>query len=243
MAIGRSTGQVEVAAEGSTIPPPAPARRGTVRPGRRGRSRLRGREGSAGWVFVAPLVIILGLFLVLPIFMAAWVSVSDWSGSGSPFSPGVHFVGARNYQSLLTEPTLQRTQFATSIRNNAYYVLLVVPLQTGLALSLALVVNNRRLRGLSFFRTAFYFPTVTSSVAIIVVFLFLFSADGSVNALLGIFGINGPTWLGDPQGLTWTILGGLGLVDPSAPPAALAGNSFLGVSWFDWLAGPSTGMC
>ena len=72
----------------------------------------------------------------------------------------------------------------TSIRNNFYYVLLVVPLQTVLALGLALVVNQRLLKGKSFFRTAFYFPSVTSSVAISVVFLFMFTNGGAVNALL-----------------------------------------------------------
>ena len=74
----------------------------------------------------------------------------------------------------------------TSIRNNLYYVLLVVPLQTVLALGLALVVNQRLLKGKSFFRTAFYFPSVTSSVAISVVFLFIFTNGGAINAVLGV---------------------------------------------------------
>ena len=75
-----------------------------------------------------------------------------------------------------------------SIGNTFYYVLLVVPLQTALALGLALVVNNKLLKGQSFFRTAFYFPSVTSSIAISTVFLFLFSNTGAVNALLHLVG-------------------------------------------------------
>ena len=88
----------------------------------------------------------------------------------------------------------------TSIRNNFYYVVLVVPVQTVLALGLALVVNRRMLRGKAFFRSAFYFPSVTSSVAISVVFLFMFANSGAVNALLGLFGINGPRVVRRPAG-------------------------------------------
>ena len=118
--------------------------------------------------------------------MALWVSLTDWNGQGSPFTAGVPFVGARNYTRLFTEDGLARQDFMTSIRNNLYYVVIVVPLQTVLALGLALVVNNRLLKGRTFFRTAFYFPSVTSSVAISVVFLFLFANSGAVNALLAL---------------------------------------------------------
>ena len=79
-----------------------------------------------------------------------------------------------------------------SIGNTFYYVLLVVPLQTAVALGLALVVNNKLLKGKGFFRTAFYFPSVTSSIAISTVFLFLFSNTGAVNALLRFVGHRRP---------------------------------------------------
>ena len=90
-------------------------------------------------------------------------------------------------------------------------MLLVVPLQTALALFLAVLVNRQALRGRGFFRTAFYFPSVTSSVAITVVFLFLFSTSGAVNALLGWLGINGPNWFNDPRGVIHLALGALGV--------------------------------
>lgn len=199
----------------------------------------RRREAGAGWLFVAPVLVVLGLFLVLPIVMAAWVSVSDWTGRGSPFSSDVHFVGNRHYAELLTGGGLATKDFGTSLRNNAYYVLLVVPLQTALSLGLALLVNRRVLRGRGIFRTAFYFPSVTSSVAITVLWLFLFSASGAVNAALAWFGVNGPTWFNDPRGVGHLVLAGLGV---DAPPAVLAGHGLLGVSWWDWLSGPSVAM-
>ncbi len=118
--------------------------------------------------------------------MAFWVSLTDWQGQGSPFKSGVPFVGADNYTQLFTEDGLARRDFMTSIRNNFYYVVIVVPVQTALALGLALLVNNRMLKGKGFFRTAFYFPSVTSSVAISVVFLFMFANSGAINGILSL---------------------------------------------------------
>jgi multiple sugar transport system permease protein len=206
---------------------------------RKGRG-IRGNEGAAGWLFVAPVILILGLFLLLPILMALWVSLTGWNGQGSPFTSGVPFVGTDNYTKLFTEDGLARRDFMTSIRNTSYYVLIVVPLQTFLALFLALVVNNRMLKGKSFFRTAFYFPSVTSSVAISVVFLFLFANTGAVNGLLSIFGIDGPQWFADARGVLHIILGAFGV---DTPPAALAAAGPLGLTWWDWLSGPSVAMC
>ncbi|GAA3154467.1 extracellular solute-binding protein [Nonomuraea salmonea] len=193
--------------------------------------RSRTRENLAGWLFVAPVVVILGLFLLLPILMALWVSLTGWNGQGSPFRAGVPFVGTDNYARLFTEDGLAREDFMTSIRNNLYYVAAVVPLQTALALFLALVVNKRR----TFFRTAFYFPSVTSSVAISVVFLFIFSNSGAVNQLLAFLGIDGPQWFSDPRGVIQLLVGD--------PPAALTEHGLLGLTWWDWLSGPSVAMC
>jgi multiple sugar transport system permease protein len=204
---------------------------------------IQGRENLAGWLFLAPALVILGLFLVLPILMAAWVSVSNWSGTGSPLGPSVEFVGGENYADLLAEPGLARENFATSVRNNFYFVVFVVPIQTAAALLLAVVLHQRKLKGKNFFRTAYYFPTVTSSVAISVVFLFLFSSTGTVNAALALFGIEGPSWFGDPHGIFHQALNALGIVDAAHPPAVLTGNSVLGLSWWEWLAGPSVAMC
>ncbi|MGW3352448.1 carbohydrate ABC transporter permease [Nonomuraea rubra] len=193
--------------------------------------RSRTRENLAGWLFVAPVVAILGLFLLLPILMALWVSLTGWNGQGSPFRAGVPFVGGENYARLFAEDGLAREDFMTSIRNNVYYVAAVVPLQTALALFLALAVNRRR----TFFRTAFYFPSVTSSVAISVVFLFIFSNSGAVNQLLALAGVRGPQWFSDPRGVIQLLVG--------EPPAALTEHGMLGLTWWDWLSGPSVAMC
>ncbi|MGW4294787.1 carbohydrate ABC transporter permease [Micromonospora chersina] len=210
-----------------------------AKPRRRRGGGIRGNENIAGWLFVAPVIVILGLFLLLPILMALWVSLTDWNGQGSPFTADVPFVGGDNYTRLFAEDGLDRRDFMTSIRNNMYYVGIVVPVQTVLALGLALVVNNRMLKGKGFFRSAFYFPSVTSSVAISVVFLFLFANSGAVNKLLGLLGVDGPEWFADSRGVLHLLFGAVGV---DTPPGALTSGGPFGLSWWDWLAGPSVAM-
>jgi len=194
----------------------------------------RSREG---WLFVSPALIVLGLFLVLPVLLAIWVSVSDWNGNGSPLHAG--FAGATNYRALFSGGSLQEMNFGTSLRNNFYYVLLVVPLQTVLSLALAVMVSARLLRGRGFFRTTFYFPSVTSSVAITVLWLYLFSTSGAVNDVIGRLGGTGPNWYNDPRGLLELIYDKVGLNTNAGP---LATHSFIGISWWQWLSGPSVAM-
>ena len=191
---------------------------------------IRGAEGRYGWVFVAPAIVILGVFLVAPIFLALYVSFSDWNGLGSPLGNS-DLVGGENYAKVLVDSGLAQRDFGTSIRNNFYYVILVVPLQTALALFLAVQVNRRILRGRGFFRTAFYFPSVTSSVAITTIFIFLFTASGAVNTVLAALSVDGPNWFADPTGTLAWLTGGV------------PGDGPLGLTWAAWLSGPSVAMC
>ena len=204
------------------------------------KSNIRGREGIAGWIFTAPMIVILGVFLFVPVVMALWVSMTNWRGNVDPFGggPNAAFVGAKNYTALFTTEGLARSNFMQSIGNTFYYVLLVVPLQTATSLLLALIVNDRFLRGKSFFRTAFYFPSVTSSIAISTVFLFLFSNTGAVNGFLKVLGIDGPQWFSDSRGLLHLFLGLFGADNP-----AWAQGDIFGRSLWDWLSGPSVAMC
>ena len=188
------------------------------------------------------MLVILGLFLVAPIFMALWVSVSDWTGKGSPFGSGVNFVGLKQYEQLLLTEGLPRQDFMLSMRNTFYYFIGVVPVQTVLALLLAVIVNQKFLKGRTFFRTAFYFPSVVSSVAISLVFLFLFTGTGAVNRFLALMGIKGPNWFADSRGVLHLLGDGIGLWDMASPPAALTGTRVMNLPLWEWLAGPSVAM-
>ncbi|WP_285115299.1 sugar ABC transporter permease [Leifsonia sp. fls2-241-R2A-40a] len=203
------------------------------------RTGIRRGETASGWLFTAPVILLLGVFLVIPVLMALWVSFSDWGGRGSPFASSVNFVGFDNYSKLLAGGGLAEQDFGMSLKNNAWYVVLVVPIQTAVALGLAVLVNRAILRGRGFFRTAFYFPSVTSSVAITVLWLFLFSTSGAVNKVLSWVGIHGPNWFNDPTGIIHGLLSAFGVTQG---PPALTQNTTLGVSWWDWLGGPSVAM-
>lgn len=205
----------------------------------------RDRSGSgvnnqslAGWAFVTPTVVILGVFLFIPVVMALWVSVSDWTGRLSPFGATVTFIGAQNYVDVLGGRGLPGKDFGTAIRNNMFYVLLVVPLQTMLSLFLAVMVTRKNIKGRSFFRTAFYFPSVTSSVAITVLWLFLFNISGVVNKMLSWLSIQGPNWFADPRGVIHIILGAMAV----EPTEGMRNPALFGISGWEWIAGPSVAM-
>ena len=206
----------------------------------RSRGSIHGNRAVAGWLFVAPAIVIVGLFVLVPVVMAAWVSMSDWSGIGPPFAEGVNFVGADNYAELLGGTGLATRDLGTALRNNLFYVLLVVPIQTAVALGLAILVNRRVMRARGFFRTAFYFPSVTSSVAIVVLWLFLFSATGPVNKVLSWVCdrrpelVRGPAWHlpHRPRRLRR---------DRARTTPSPARRSWGSRGW-DWVSGPSVAM-
>jgi len=219
-----------------------PARHSQVA-GAGNRSRRKGGirrgEGLSGWLLTAPVLIAIVLFLVIPIIIAAWVSVSDYRGRGNPFASAVNFIGLKNYAALTVGGGLDVKTFGWAMRNTLWYVILVVPIQTAVSLFLANLVNGARLRGRGFFRTAFYFPSVTSAVAITVLWMFLFSGSGAVNRVLAWIGIHGPNWFNDPQGIITALLSGLGIKNG---PSMLVNHGFLSVSWWNWIGGPSWAM-
>nr|WP_246210913.1 sugar ABC transporter permease [Phytoactinopolyspora alkaliphila] len=204
------------------------------------RDRLATNEKVAGWVFVLPVLIGIGVFLIVPIGMALWMSFTDWNGLSPPGD--AQNVGLDNYRDLLSEPGVPRLDFAMSIRNNLYYVLGVVPAQTAIAFVLAVVVNQKFLRGKAFFRTAYYFPSITSSIAISIVFLFLFQRSGAINQTISAlmpgddFRLN---WLDNAEGVLHNVLGAVGV---DSAPGFLADNDIMGLSLWQWLSGPSVTM-
>ena len=127
----------------------------------------RRQEALTGFGFIAPALTILIVFLVIPLIAAGYFSLTDWNGI-TPLTreDAYQFVGLRNYERLLIEDGIRQERFFTAVKNTVYYVLGVVPTQTFFALILAVIVNQRWLRAKDFFRTAFYFPSITSSVVI-----------------------------------------------------------------------------
>ncbi|MDH4119838.1 MAG: sugar ABC transporter permease [Acidimicrobiia bacterium] len=198
-----------------------------------GRTSLDRNETLMGWLFIAPALIGLVVFLVIPILMTVYVSLTDWSGATPPLQAEV--TGTENYQELLLEDGLRRKDFARAVRNNLWYVVGVVPTQTAIAFVLAAILNQKVLKGKGFFRTAYYFPSITSSVAVTLMFVFLFQTRGLVNSVLPFQDIN---WFDNSNGLIHNLLGVFGV---SEPPIWMEREVFSLEIW-EWIAGPSVAM-
>jgi len=167
--------------------------------------------------FLAPYLIITLIFTIGVILFAFYISFTDYDIFTSPV-----WVGLANYQRAFqgfVDPT--QRDFIQSLYNVAWYSLIVIPVQTSLAILLAVLVNAP-IRMKQFFRTVFYAPSVTSSVVITLIFMWFYLKTGYVNYLfsnvLGIFNIpwENVLWLGDPRGLIQLIVTAFGGNIPSA---------------------------
>ena len=122
-----------------------------------------------------------------------------------------------------------------SLRNTFYYMIIVVPAQTVLALFLAFLINQKFLRGRGGFRTLLYFPSVTSSIAITLIWIVLFAKSGIVNRLLPVADIN---WFNEPNGIIHNALGVFGV---DRPPSFMQHKVFELTLW-QWISGPSVAL-
>ncbi|HEU5200277.1 MAG TPA: sugar ABC transporter permease [Ktedonobacterales bacterium] len=153
--------------------------------------RRKLRETLSAYGFLAPYLIILIVFTLIATVYAFYLSFFfvDFG-----FSEPV-FYGTRNYQNIWYDLT-HGLDFAIGLKNIVIYTVGVVILQTVLALALALLINQK-VRAMSIFRTSIFLPTLTSSVAIALIFLWLYNEHGTINYLLSLVGIHGPNWLNE----------------------------------------------
>ncbi|MFC8600075.1 carbohydrate ABC transporter permease, partial [Isoptericola sp. NPDC057191] len=165
----------------TTTSTPAPA---PVRSARRPGSRLKRRNALIGWTFVLPNFLGFAVLTLVPVLAVFYLSLTGWNVFGK-----APWVGLDNYTRMVGDASFHR-----ALLNTLYYSGLHIPLTLVASLSLALLLNQK-LRGVAFFRTAAFFPYITSMVAIAVVWNMLFSPkSGPINQFLGLFGIDGPGW-------------------------------------------------
>ncbi|MGC3955476.1 MAG: sugar ABC transporter permease [Propionicimonas sp.] len=177
----------------------AAVRPGRTSPGGPPRRRRYDREQTVtAAVFLAPALVVLGVFVFYPILAAGQLSLTSWNG----FDPVKPFVGLQNYAALTSDPEFWNSLLVTVLYAAGVCVLSVV---SGLAVALLL---DAPLRGLGLYRTIYFLPVVTSSVAAAIVWRYLLDPAGFVNGLLAQVGIQGPDWLQD----RWLALGALTLL-------------------------------
>jgi multiple sugar transport system permease protein len=157
--------------------------------------RLRWRRTLTGWSFAAPFTALFLVFALLPVLASLVMSLTDMRSTDLQHPLAVNFVGLHNYARLFGD-----AQFLRAALNTIVFVVAGVPLTIVAALAAANALNSGliRLRGL--FRVGFYLPVVTSIVAIAVVWRFLLDPQaGLIDNLLGLAGVHGPNWLGNPH--------------------------------------------
>ncbi|SFM38909.1 multiple sugar transport system permease protein [Paenibacillus sp. 1_12] len=151
----------------------------------RARNSLSTKEALWGYIFVAPIFIGFLVFTCIPVIVSFYYSLTKYDGLTEPT-----FNGINNYVQLATD-----AKFLASLGHTLYFTLGTVPLDAGIALIIAIVLNlNLRLKVL--YRTAFFIPVVTSTVAVAEVWKWLYSTDyGLINGILSEWGLYQPPWL------------------------------------------------
>lgn len=148
------------------------------------------RRNAAGYLFLAPWLVGFLCLTLGPALVSLYLSFTDFDLLRSP-----KFIGLANYVRMATADP----KFTAAMRVTFVYVLLSVPLKLAFALAVAMALN-RGLAGLSVYRAVFYLPSLLgASVAIAVLWRQLFAADGMINSLLALAGIEGPSWISNPR--------------------------------------------
>jgi len=153
------------------------------------------RRSAAAWWFIAPALLVIAVFFVVPVLAALLISFTDFDLYALADLRNLRFVHVRNYVRLLETPL-----FWQAFGNTLYFVVVGVPLSIGASLGAALLLSSPLARFRSFFRTALFAPVVTTLVAVAVIWRYLLSTRyGMINYALGHLGIGPIDWLGDPH--------------------------------------------
>lgn len=156
----------------------------------------RKRENLAAYLFLGPWVVGLLVITIGPMIASLFLAFTDYNLLENP-----EWSGFDNFVRMLSDERLHN-----SLRVTFTYVLVSVPLQLALALLLA-VVLDRGVRGMAFYRSIFYLPSLLgASVAIAILWQKVFGSDGLVNQVLSLFGIQGRGWISEPETALWTLV-------------------------------------
>lgn len=145
-------------------------------------------DALLGYLFISPVILVIGTFTFFSMIYAFYLSFTRFDMFSSPL-----WTGLQNYRLLLGNPDFKRAMF-----NTVYYAVGVVPAQTMIAIGLA-VLLNQKVRGIPFFRAAYFVPTITSTVAASFIFMWLFLKQGVINHTLSLLQLPADnSWLENP---------------------------------------------
>jgi len=156
--------------------------------------KVKRKDRLAPYLFISPWILGFIAFTAGPLLLSAVMTMFDWPIIGTP-----SFVGIKNFIDMFTKDN----QFWKSVGITIKFMVMFVPLNIIIALVLAMLIS-KPLRGIGIFRTIFYLPSVVSSVAVAIMWGWIFHSEyGLLNYALSLLGISGPRWLSDPS---WAIV-------------------------------------
>ena len=173
--------------------------------------RLERKNTLVAYSFLAPNFLGFAIFTLVPVLCAIALSLFEWNGGDIA---QLKFVGMDNYATIFASKKVaekgisyffNRADLGIALKNTVYYTVITVPLTIVCALALAMLLN--KIRGAVFFRTVFFFPYVSSMVAICVCWSFMLMRDGPINQLIMALGIDfNKSWTADSGMAIWSII-------------------------------------
>jgi multiple sugar transport system permease protein len=154
------------------------------------------RDNKMGILFAMPWILGFAIFTLWPVFASLYYSLTNYSVLTQP-----KFEGLSNYVELTHDDV-----FFTALKNTLFYVVGAVPLSTVVAIALAMLLNTK-VRGMAFYRTIFFLPSLVPMIALAVLFLWIFNGDyGLLKGAFEVVHVKAPNWLGDPAWSKWTLI-------------------------------------
>ena len=158
-------------------------------------STFERRQHRAGWVFVSPALLLIGLFFFVPVLGGLVLSLTDFDIYAIGRPETARFMGLHNYAQLMTNPV-----FWTSLWNTFYFVIVGGPLSVAVSLAAALLVSSKLVKHQALYRSIYFMPVVTTLVAVAIVWRYLYHPQyGLLNWGLSFFHLPAVDWLGDPR--------------------------------------------
>jgi multiple sugar transport system permease protein len=163
---------------------------------------VEARQNRAGWAFVAPALVLIGVFFFVPVLAGLFLSFTDFDIYAIGRPDTARFMGLENYRQVLSNPL-----FWQALGNTFLFVILGGPLSVLTSLVAALLVSAKLVRYPGLFRSIFFMPVVTTLVAVAIVWRYLYHPQyGLLNWALGGVGIHPVDWLGDPHWAMFAII-------------------------------------
>lgn len=157
--------------------------------------RLNGRYRFIPYLFISPWMLGFAVFTLFPLMFSLFMSVHDWNVMGERT-----FIGADNYLQMFQDPN-----FYQALKVTLKYAALLVPINVGIALLLAMLLSVIS-KGAGIFKTVFYLPSIISGVALALIWTWILKDNGILNYLLSLIGIEAVPWLRSPDAALWSVV-------------------------------------